>query len=211
MAISDDHHARRAQVVAVALRLIAKAGLDGVTVRDVASAAGCSTAIVSHYFRNKKELLDLTYRSTIDRSNERWEAALATGDGDLRLYVAEIMPLDEERLIEWKIWLAFWARAATDEAIAAEQRECVKRARGDILNLMNHLHERGALRPDLDREHAARLVLALITGMAVEVLFDPEDWPCERQWELIDSVLRPLYRPSRMPLALRQDDQSAVA
>ena len=68
MPVFVDHEERRRQVVAVASRLIAQAGLDAVTVRDVANAADCSTAIVSHYFHNKKELLFLTYRGSIDRA-----------------------------------------------------------------------------------------------------------------------------------------------
>lgn len=210
MPIPADHHARRAQVVAVALRLIAKAGLDAVTVRDVAAGAGFSTAIVSHYFRNKKDLLHLTYRATIDQSTTRWVKVLAESGGDLRTYLAEIMPLDEERLMEWRIWLAFWAKAATDEAIATEQRECVLRARSRILDAINDLYDRGAIRPEIDRPLAARHLLALITGMSVQVMFDPEDWPAERQHELIDGALRPLYRPAHLPQALRQNS-AAVA
>lgn len=211
MPIPADHHARRAQVVAVALRLIAKAGLDAVTVRDVAAGAGYSTAIVSHYFRNKKELLHLTYRATIDQSTKRWELARTGSGGDLRTYLAEIMPLDEERLMEWRIWLAFWAKAATDEAIAKEQRDCVTLARSRILGVINDLHDRGAIRPEVDRPLAARHLLALITGMAVEVMFDLEDWPSERQHELVDSALRPLYRPSRLPASLLASNEAAVA
>src|SRR5438270_1838170 len=119
MPTSVDHEARRRQVIAVASALIAESGLDAVSVRDIALAADCSTAIVSHYFHNKRELLFLTYRSSIERRTQRSEAALAAADGDLKAYLAEIMPLDETRLIDWKIWLAFWARAVADAEIAA--------------------------------------------------------------------------------------------
>lgn len=179
--------------------------------RDVAAAAGFSTAIVSHYFRNKMELLHLCYQATIDHSTARWEAALVANDGDLRAYLAEIMPLDEERVMEWRIWLAFWGKAATDGAFAAIQRDCVRRARGRILDAIDVLHERGAIRPEIDRAQAARHLLALITGMAVQVMFDVEDWPSERQHEVIDSALRPLYRPSRLPATLREGGHAEVA
>lgn len=184
------------------MRLISKAGLDAVTVRDVAEGAGCSTAIVSHYFHNKKELLHLTYRATIDRGTLRAEAALAASDGDLKAYLTEIMPLDEDRLTEWKIWLAFWAKAVSDPEIAETQRNCVLRTRGHILDILDALHVRGHLAPGVDRPHAARRLLALITGMAVEVMFDPQDWPSERQHGLVDPGLRDLYAPSRIPSSI---------
>jgi len=192
MPIYVDHHARRQQVVAVASRLIATMGLEAVTIRDVAEAAGCSTAIVSHYFHNKRELLFLTYRATIDRATERTEVAFVADD--LKGFLAEIMPLDEERLMEWKIWLSFWAKAAADPDIAEEQRNCVLHTRGRILAILDRLEARGVLVPGLDREHHARRLLATVTGMAVEVMFDAEDWPNEKQHALIDPELRMLYR-----------------
>lgn len=202
MPISVDHDERRAQVIGAALVLIGQSGLDGVTIRDVAEAVDCSTAVVSHYFHNKRELLFLTYRATIDNATERWEASLGDSGGDIRAYLAELMPLDDQRLTEWKIWLAFWAKAVKDKEIAAEQRQCVLHARGRILSALNVLHGRGDLKPEVDRPLAARRVLATITGMAVQVMFDPEDWPTARQHEVVDAELRPLFRPARLPAAL---------
>jgi AcrR family transcriptional regulator len=202
MPISVDHDERRATVIGAAIRLIAKAGLEGVTVRDIADAVGCSTAVVSHYFHNKRELLFLTYRATIDRATERWEAVYAASKGDIRAYLAELMPLDEERLMEWQVWLAFWAKAAQDAEIAEAQRQCVLHARAQILRALDVLHARGHLRSEVDRALAARRVLATITGMTVQVMFDPTDWPNERQHEVVDAELRPLFRPAHLPAAL---------
>ncbi|WP_332770303.1 TetR/AcrR family transcriptional regulator [Phenylobacterium sp.] len=185
------------------MRLTAKAGLDAVTVRDVAEGAGCSTAIVSHYFHNKKELLHLTYTAAIERATSRAESALAA-TGDLKAYLAEIMPLDDDRLTEWSIWLAFWAKAVSDPDIAEAQRNCVLRTRGNILRILDDLNARGELVAGVDRAHAARRVLATITGMAVQVMFDREDWPTDRQHGLIDPELRALYRPSRIPASIAE-------
>jgi len=199
MPVFVDRDERRRLVVACASRLIAEAGLDAVTVRDVASAAGCSTAIVSHYFHNKKELLFLTYEASIERATERADAAVA-GDGvDLRAYLDAIMPLDEERLIEWKIWVAFWAKAVSDPDIAASQRDCVRRTRGNIVGVLSRLQARGALAPGLDIAEEARRLLVLIMGMAVQVMFDAEEWPQSRQHALVDGELVKLFRPEALP------------
>jgi AcrR family transcriptional regulator len=202
MPVFVDREERRQQVVAVASRLIAEAGLDAVTVRDVAEAAECSTAIVSHYFHNKRELLFLTYNSSIDRATERCEAALAAANGDLKAYVAELMPLDEERVIEWKIWVAFWARAVADPEIAEVQRSCIMRTRANILRIMRELDGKGVIAPGVNLPDAARQILTLLLGMAVQVLFDPADWPAARQHGLIDRELSGLYRPGRLPSSI---------
>ena len=52
---------------------------------------------------------------------------------------------------------------------------------------------------DVDLEHEARRLLTLLIGMAVQVMFDPADWPAARQHALIDDELRALYRPGRTP------------
>jgi len=202
MPVFVDREERRQQVVAVASRLIAEAGLEAVTVRDVAIAAECSTAIVSHYFHNKKELLFLTYNSSIDRANERCETALAAADGDVKAYVAELMPLTEEQVIEWKIWIAFWARAISDPEIAEMQRNCILRTRGNLTRVMRELNARGVLVPGLDVADEMRRLLTSLIGMAVQVIFDPADWPAERQHALIDGQLSKLYRPGRLPTSI---------
>lgn len=199
MPVFVDREERRQKVVAVASRLIAEAGLEAVTVRDVATAAECSTAIVSHYFHNKRELLFLTYNSSIEGATVRCEAALAVADGDLKAYVAELMPLAEVQVIEWKIWLAFWAKAVSDPEIADTQKRCILRTRGNLERILRDLHARGALAGDLDFEDEARRLLTSLIGMAVQVMFDPTDWPAERQHAVIDGQLAPLYRPGRRP------------
>src|SRR5689334_5784230 len=192
MPVFVDREERRQKVVAVASRLIAEAGLEAVTVRDVALAAECSTAIVSHYFHNKKELLFLTYQASIDRATERADVAVGPDGTDLRGFLSQIMPLDEERLIEWKIWVAFWAKAVSDPEIAMAQRDCVRRTRGNILKVLTALHDRGALVERLDLREEAKRLLVLIMGMAVQVMFDAEDWSNARQHELVDAQLRRL-------------------
>jgi AcrR family transcriptional regulator len=198
MPVFVDHEERRQLVIAVASRLIATAGLEAVTIRDVAEAANCSTAIVSHYFRNKRELLILTYNSSLDVAQARCDHVLASGPDDLRGYLAELMPLDDERMIEWKIWLAFWARAVADPEIAEIQRGCVVHARSRILDVLGVLNTKGVLALGLDLEKEARQLLVLVMGLALQAMFDPADWPAQRQLELIDAELQRLHRPSRM-------------
>jgi AcrR family transcriptional regulator len=199
MPVFVDHDERRRLVITVASRLIAEAGLEAVTVRDVAEGAQCSTAIVSHYFHNKRELLFLTYNSSIDRATERCMAAAE--HGDLKAYLAELMPLGEEQIIEWKIWLAFWARAVADPEIAEVQRNCIRRTRGNIEAILADLDAAGALAPGLDLEDEARRLLTLLVGMAVQVLFDPADWPASRQHAMVDAELALIYRPARPVVA----------
>ena len=212
MPISVDHHEKRAEVIAVASRLIARSGLEGVSVRDIAEAAGCSTAIVSHYFHSKRELLLLTYNGTIDHATARAMAALAAQGNHPKAYLAEIMPLDEERLMEWRIWIAFWAKAAADEKFADIQRACVQHSRAVICGILEDEKRNGALPADVDCALQARRLLTSVMGMAVQVVYDAQDWPIERQHALIDGELNAIYRnagPALRIAAERDNDRKA--
>jgi AcrR family transcriptional regulator len=165
-----DHDARRAEVAAVAADLIARRGLDGVSVRDVAAAGGYSTTVVTHYFASKRDLLLHAYRSAGTATEER----LATVDGENRLLAIceAILPLDEPRRLTWQTWFAFWGAAVGDPELAALQRRRL-------------LWFRDLLARELDGDdEAARELLVLVRGIAAEAVFDPDDWPPGRQREL---------------------------
>ena len=127
MPLIVDHEFRRREVAVVAAKLIASVGLEGVTIRDVAQAAGYSTAIVSHYFPNKREMLLFTYRHSIETSTDRADKARGLGADNLTAYVETLLPIDDERRTAWKIWFAFWAKAVSDNEFAVIQRDCVRR------------------------------------------------------------------------------------
>jgi AcrR family transcriptional regulator len=194
-----DHEFRRRQVAAVAARLIADSGLEAVTVRDVAQAAGCSTAIVSHYFHNKRELLLFTYRYSIEASTALSDRSLGPGGDNLKAYISALMPFDDERRMNWKIWFAFWAKAVADEEFAVIQRDCVRRTRGHIQRILDGLHREGQLVDGVDRAYEARRLLVIIMGMAVQVVFDEEDWTIERQLAFIEHELSAFLRPIGSP------------
>jgi hypothetical protein len=78
----------------------------------------------------------------------------------------------------------------------------VRRTRGNILKVLTALHDRGALVERLELREEARRLLVLIMGMAVQVMFDPEDWSNARQHELVDAQLRRLFRPDRVPASI---------
>ena len=163
--------------------------------RDVAQAAGCSTAIVSHYFHNKRELLLFTYRHVIEAASALGAEALGPGGGDLKAYIAALLPFDDERRMNWKIWFAFWAKAIADEEFAEIQRNCVRRTRAEIQHILDELYLDGRLIAGLDRALEARRLLVLIMGLAVQVVFDTDDWAVGRQVAFVEAELRSVLRP----------------
>jgi DNA-binding transcriptional regulator YbjK len=65
---------RRAELLDAAIDLIGAQGIDGVTHRAVAAAAGVPAASTSYYFRSKDELIHEALRTLAEREIERLRA-----------------------------------------------------------------------------------------------------------------------------------------
>lgn len=173
MPLIVDHDERRAQVARIAIDLILRDGVEGVSVRAIARAAGYSTAIVSHYFHTKADLLLLAYRTRLTQADARVEAALAAG-ADMLTTLGYLLPLDQDGRDNWKIWFAFWGMAL---AHADFQREQIAQGRAAQSLIAQVLANHGKRADDM----AAGRVLAMIAGLATQATYDPDAWPPERQ------------------------------
>ena len=187
MPLIVDREARRREVAHIATRLISLKGLEGASVREIARAAGCSTAVVSHYFHNKRELLLFVYREALGETMERARRRRDRG-GDLAYCLEAILPLDQQRRDNWKVWFALWGMAMADPLFMDEQRQRGREARALFAELIGTT-------PGLDTtsggalDFAARRLLVAVSGLATQATYDPEDWPPSRQRALIASEI----------------------
>jgi TetR/AcrR family transcriptional regulator, transcriptional repressor of bet genes len=169
MPIQVDREGQREHVTSLAARLVAQEGVAALTFRRVAEAAGSSTAIVSTYFTDKRDLLLSTFRAAASRTTVRFEAAINAG-GSLQDCLEAWLPLDEDRLTDWRVILGFWGVAVTDPELAAVQDGHVSRARARVEKLLRA--ERGHdLTPEPER--LAQQILALTLGIALQAVFEP--------------------------------------
>ena len=176
-----DHHARRLLVTEVAAEIVAARGVEALTVRGVAAAAGFSTAVVSHYFLDKRDLLRSTFRAAANRSTARFESAAAADRRSVLSCLEALLPLDDDSRRDWRVFVAFWGTAASDEELAMEQRDRVRSARARIEHLLAELTHAGRSAPQL--RLVARSLLTLVQGIATQAVFDPGDWTPRRQCE----------------------------
>src|SRR5580658_654738 len=169
MPIQVDREGQREHVTSLAARLVAQEGVAALTFRRVAEAAGSSTAIVSTYFTDKQDLLLSTFRAAASRTTVRFEAAINAG-GSLQDCLEAWLPLDEDRLTDWRVILGFWGVAVTDPELAAVQDGHVSRARARVEKLL-----RAGRGPDPtpEPERLAQQILALTLGIALQAVFEP--------------------------------------
>ena len=176
-----DHDQRRAHLIDIAARLIARNGMDGLTIREVANAAGYSTGIVTHYFADKRQLLQMTFDATADQVYGQVAARLSGDAADGLTVLEGFLPLDAARRRGWRIWLAFWGHAIGDSGLAADQRRRERRARELVERVLRAEVAAGRLPARCDVAAASRLVLAAVQGIAAQAVFEPREWPEELQ------------------------------
>jgi AcrR family transcriptional regulator len=178
-----DHDERRRQVLDIACRVIESEGMDAATVRRVAQEAGCSTTVVSHYFANKHQLLELTYRRASEGAKKKVLEVLDRAPGDIEACLEALLPMDESRHRDWHIWFSFWGMAIGDPEFAKEHRGYLREV---VKILADTLQQQfGAPNRRLTYEGEAQRLFALVAGMAVQAVFDDQSVPAERLKELV--------------------------
>lgn len=184
MPIIVDKQERRTLVLSVAFDVVADRGIDALTFREIAAATACSTSIVSHYFRNKNELLFGVYQLANDRASERLEAAFDAGLPLLDC-LGEIMPLTDDGRRNWRVWIAFWGKAHLEPEYLEERRSAAEQS----LELYRRMlvQRKGAGPQDLLFE--ARRLIAAVAGISLEACFAPADWTPKRMREVLAAEL----------------------
>ena len=146
-----DHGERRSSLVDSGLDLLAREGLEAATMRRLAVAANCTTGMITHYFENREALLLAMLRHVHTAAGARMIKAVArasTPRTKLDAVLLESLPLDAARLVEWKVWLAFWGAVPSAPNLAIEHAQRYDEWRSLLLRLVHEsgLHGEGANR-----------------------------------------------------------------
>ena len=70
---AENHETRRRRIAEIALGIIAREGIEAATIRRIAAEVGYSTAVVTHYFENKQDLLGSVLRLLGELNHGKFE------------------------------------------------------------------------------------------------------------------------------------------
>lgn len=187
-----DHEKRREKIAEATWRVIERAGPHGANMREISREAGHTTGVVTHYFRDKRELMAFAFGLMVDRSTARLaEAATASGPAEA---LAQLLPLDEERRREATVWLALLGASLADAELGRELRQRYRQAREATVPAFRTAF-RGAS-PGKNFDDVADELVAVVDGITVEALADPERYPPDRQLALLHRALERLGLPT---------------
>ncbi|MEA5456162.1 TetR/AcrR family transcriptional regulator [Sinomonas sp. JGH33] len=194
-----DHDQRRIELVDATWRIIAERGLDGATMRDIAAEAGFANGALKPYFPTKDRLLDFAFEHIFTQTNRRMAAATSGlgGLAALRAYCHEILPLDDERLSEARVAIAFWQKALRDPAKAAVHERSMEQWRAMLAKLIRGAGFRDS---DADLESGAGLdsavgaVMDLVLGAQITATLSPSHHSPAQLAAQLDCLLNALVK-----------------
>lgn len=172
---------RRLEVSEAAWRVIVREGLDRTSMRAIAQEMNCTTGVVTHYFRNKQELILFALHQVAKRLQQLMEQAVANVSGCDRLVVmlSSFLPIDRERQEILQVWVAFLGYAVGREGLMADHRQSAGALRQVIIQELVTLQAQGDIRADVDPAYEANVLLALVNGVSLDSLIQAK--PLERE------------------------------
>jgi AcrR family transcriptional regulator len=193
-----DHDERREELVRAVWRIIAERGIDEVTVREIAREAGYSSGALAHYFENKDDLLVTAFRISHEQINARYDEKIDTpvSYDALRAILFDNLPLDEQRELETRIEMSFWARALRNAAVSEIQHDESAFLQRLIRRLVEGSQAEGEIAAEHDPRRVVDLFAALIDGISLHGLLYPERMTRERQQGVMEFALE-LLGPDR--------------
>ncbi|MCO1576811.1 TetR family transcriptional regulator C-terminal domain-containing protein [Crossiella sp. SN42] len=183
--------ARRHAIGNALLRIVARDGLDGVSLRAVATEAGTSLGMVQRQFAGKDELMLFALKQTGAATAERIRRIpfRAPVLGTLRRIADELLPLDEQRVIEARVYFAFAAKAMTNpgfaELVAAQDQEF----QATLLASFQAAEEAGEIPPGRDHAALARMFSSVLDGVSLALLARPAGTPPDAVVAGLDTAL----------------------
>ena len=191
-----DHEERRLAFAEAAYRVIARSGIDGLTVREIAKEAGFTTGALSHYFQSKDQVLiqassfiGIVVRSQMQDSQQAYKGLKA-----LRQVVYQALPLTPAIQGAWRVWLGLWQRSTQSREVGNLMQMLYFEWLDRVAMLVESAQQSGELSPDIDPRLAAHTLVALVDGIGARVMLAGHEITPKQQKALVDAVIDNLPR-----------------
>jgi AcrR family transcriptional regulator len=174
--VKGDHEARRITIAEAACVVFLKLGLARTSLADIAREMGYTTGVLRHYFVDKDELLLFAKNLLFDRSfrNARTAADSCIGLQRLRTMAIEFLPLDKDTIDSYRLLAMFNGNAVGDARLMKVQHKRNESHTSLLADEIVELQKGGFLPKELNARLEATGILALIDGLAEQVIMRPE-------------------------------------
>jgi AcrR family transcriptional regulator len=188
----------RAQLLDAAERVFARHGYQGASIDAIAAEAGYSHGAIYSNFNGKEDLFLVLVEERIDarlaRVYQAADTALSRGATPLEAAHRFVAMLQHEQHA-YLLLVDFWNQAVREPKAAARFVERHARLRGLIGRIVEGVARDTGAELTLPREQVATALIALVNGLTIERLADPEAAPDELFAHAIAAVVSGFSRP----------------
>jgi AcrR family transcriptional regulator len=175
---------RKEQVIHEAIRLFGQYGFHGAKLADIAKAAGVTEPGLLHHFPSKEHLLMevLAERDRID--HDRYDPAVRGESGDPLNSFLELVEHNETVPGLVQLFTVLVA-----ESIDAQHpghdffRHRYQGLRNQTVDVLRKAQARGEIRNDIPAENLVILLFAMMDGLQIQWLYEPEKMSMSRLFE----------------------------
>ncbi|MBM0744827.1 TetR family transcriptional regulator (plasmid) [Phormidium sp. CLA17] len=185
---------RRIEVAQAAWRVIVREGLDRASMRAIAQELGSSTGVVTHYFRDKEELILFALEQVVENTLEYMRACAGKRQGSDRLeqMIFAALPLEDSGRDDWKVWIAFLGYSIGHDHLIQQHQKRYDHIRQILYQELAELQAAKLIRADLDLILEANALIALVDGIGTGVVICPEQFSAEQQRYLVHQHIHAL-------------------
>jgi AcrR family transcriptional regulator len=186
-----DHDRRREEIARLTVRVIQQDGAESATVRRIARVGGFSIGVLTHYFRDKDELVGFAFQWLARQSFADLDAAVAGAPPGLaRLRTAlEFMVPAAAAPSFIRVWLSLWGGAMHNPALARIHRDYYARWRRYLRRYLAEAVARGETTAPRSLRDATDLLTAAVDGYWIGATFEPRRFPPRRRRALVAQLL----------------------
>ena len=186
-----DHVQRKRELVESTWRVIARRGLAGATMRQIAEEAGYANGALKPYFPTKMDLLEATFEHVYGSTEERISKSIEglRGLEALRAMCLEVLPTTERLQDEARIVVSFWDSAAQDAKRAQLAAVSSKRWCTMVATMLKEAKEDGLLRSISNVESTAEILVVFLQGSQITAVMDPEGFSKQRIINQLEAYL----------------------
>lgn len=192
-----DHEERRRLIVEALWRVVSRDGAAAVSVRNVAAEAGMPKSSIGHYVGTMPQLLSLAIAQmvTFVRAQSA-DMDRATIDVDKATdAMMTLVPTDARRRQMSEVWLLLLSQRNAEPELAPILSDLNAQVLEGLTEGLTALRSQGLVDPSRDLGREARVLHALIDGLAVQSLTDPDSMPKSDVRDIIKAQLRGLSEP----------------
>lgn len=182
---------RKEQVIREAIHFFGQNGYHGTRLADIAKAAGVTEPGLLHHFPSKAHLLMevLAERDRIDR--ERFDPSLHAGTKPPLTYLQELVKYNETVPGLVQLFTVLVAESIDDKHPGHEFfKRRYQNLREGTVAVLREAQMRGEVRGDIPAEDLVIMLFAMMDGLQVQWLYDPEQMKMARLFEQFVRLLR---------------------